>query len=197
MGKCSYVNQLRGKGSKTSTISILEVGNKTVSTYSEIAENLNTYFVNVGPNFSQDLASGDTDFANYVTPATNMFKFNEISLDDVFRLLFDIKCSKASNPDKISARLIKDSAKVIAPSLTNIFNCSLSIGVFSEDWKNARVTPIYKSGKKIDPSNYRPISVLSVVAKLFEKFVFDKVNHYLNENYILTNRQFNESLIQQ
>ena len=109
-----YVNQLRGKGYKTTTISILEVGGETVSTDSEIAETLNTYFVNVGPNFSQDLASGDADFANYVTQATSMFKFNEISLDDVFRLLFDIKCSKASDPDKISARLIKDSAKVIA-----------------------------------------------------------------------------------
>ena len=130
------VNQLRGKCSKTTTISSLEVGGKTVSTYSEIAETLNTYFVNVGPSLSQDLASGDTDFANYVTPATGIFKFNEISLDDVFRLLFDIKCSKASGLDKISERLIKDSAKVIAPSLIIIFNCSLSTGVFPEDWKN-------------------------------------------------------------
>ena len=186
------VNQLRGKGSKTTTISSLEVEGETVSTYSEIpvAETVNTYFVNVGPSLSQDLASGDTDFANYVTPATSIFKFNEISLDDVFRLLFDIKCSKASGPDKISARLIKDSAKVIAPSLTIIFNCSLSTGVFPEDWKNARVSPIYKSGKKIDPSNYRPISVLSVVAKLFEKLVFEQMNQYLNENDILTNHQF-------
>ena len=60
-------------------------------------------------------------------------------------------------------------------------------GIFPDEWKSARVTPLYKnSGKRNDPTNYRPTSVIPVVAKVFERVVYDQLYHYLTENRILS-----------
>ena len=70
-------------------------------------------------------------------------------------------------------------------SLTYIFNQTLLTGNFPDEWKSARVTPLYKnSGKRNDPTDYRPIPVISVVAKIFERVVYDQLYHYLTENCI-------------
>jgi len=79
---------------------------------------------------------------------------------------------------------------LIADSLTLIFNQSLLTGIFHDEWKSARVTPLYKNSlKRNDPTNYRPISVIPVVAKVFERVVYDQVYHYLTENGILSSYQ--------
>ena len=100
-----------------------------------------------------------------------------------------MKPSKSSGLDKISARLLKDISDVIVPFLTEIFNLSLTQGIFPNDWKQARVSPIFISGDKEDCSNYRPISVLSVVSNLFEKLVFEQLNTYLTHNNVFTHYQ--------
>jgi hypothetical protein len=66
-------------------------------------------------------------------------------------------------------------ADVIAPSLTEIFAKSIHTGIFPV-WKEARVSPVYKNGAKHEPSNYRPISVIPTVSKIFEKIIFDQLN---------------------
>ena len=65
----------------------------------------------------------------------------------------------------------------------------MSQGIFPDDWKAARVTPVHKSGPTDDPSNYRPISVLPVVVRLFEKLVYDQMYSYLNDNKLLYSKQ--------
>ena len=74
--------------------------------------------------------------------------------------------------------------------MTKLFNRSLRQGIFPEDLKNAIVSPIYKNGDKSDCSNYRPISVLSTIAKILEKIAYNQLTPYINENNILTNNQF-------
>ena len=63
-------------------------------------------------------------------------------------------------------------------------------GVFPEKWKLARVKPIFKSGQQPEMNNYRPISVLSGVSRLFEKVVHDQVFEFLTTNNLLSNNQF-------
>ena len=83
--------------------------------------------------------------------------------------------SKATGIDKIPAKVLKLSADIIAPSLTTIFNQSLHTGIFVNDWKLARVQPIYKSEDRSKCENYRPISILPVVSKIFEKEIFQQL----------------------
>jgi hypothetical protein len=65
---------------------------------------------------------------------------------------------KATGPDGIPCRILKIAAETLSPSLAMLFNQSLSMGVYPDDWKMARVTPIFKDGGKENLSNYRPIS---------------------------------------
>ncbi len=73
--------------------------------------------------------------------------------------------------------------------MTFIFNLSLATGVYTDGWKRARVTPIVKSGDRRQCENYRPISVLPVVSKAFEKEVFRQVYRYLSESSLLSKFQ--------
>ena len=78
---------------------------------------------------------------------------------------------------------------ILASPLSQIFNLPMSQGIFPDDWKTARVAPVHKSGPTDDPSNYRPISVLPVVACLFEKLAFDQMYFYPNNNKPLYSKQ--------
>ena len=74
---------------------------------------------------------------------------------------------------------------MIAPSPTGIFNASISTGMFPYEWEASRVTPIFKNGIKSNPDNYRPISIIPCVAKIFEKLIFDQLYGYLDSNNLL------------
>ena len=61
------------------------------------------------------------------------------------------------------------------------------MGIFPIDWKLARVSPVFKKGKKSDLNNYRPISVIPIVAKIFEQIIYNQLYKYLNDNSLLAN----------
>ena len=77
----------------------------------------------------------------------------------------------------------------MAPSLAQHFTMSLSVGCFSDYWKTARVAPIFKQGSKDDRSNYRPVSVLPVVSRLFEKLVYNQLYDHLDRNKMIFSDQ--------
>ena len=70
-----------------------------------------------------------------------------------------------------------------------IYNCSISTAIFPDNWKMARMSPIFKAGTKEDCDNYRPISILSTVAKIFEKLICGQLNKYLVDQNVLTKYQ--------
>jgi hypothetical protein len=78
---------------------------------------------------------------------------------------------------------------ILAKPLTDMMNRSLAEGSIPTEWKHATVTPIFKSGSKTDPSNYRPISVLAVFSKILERAVHRMVYAYLQENKFLSMQQ--------
>ena len=101
-----------------------------------------------------------------------------------------MKRNKALGPDNLPPNLIKDSAEIIAEYLAYVINLSLRSGLFPNDWKIARVIPLYKSGPSDRLENYRPISVLPIMSKVIEKVVHKRLVDYLEEHHMLADQQF-------
>ena len=116
--------------------------------------------------------------------------WKHINEEEVIDVLCALDASKSHGYDNLSVRLIKDAAPFIVYPLTYIFNLSLEMGKFPDALKIAKVTPLYKKGSKDDPGNYRPISVLPVIAKVFEKLVNGRLMDFLESNDILYRHQY-------
>ena len=112
-----------------------------------------------------------------------------VSVEGVTKLLQNVNPNKASDPDSIHARILKELADEIAPLLTTIFNKSLEQGEVPTDWRKANVTAIYKKGDKYEPSNYRPVSLTSLCRKLQEHIIVSNVLSHLEEHSVLTDCQ--------
>ena len=97
--------------------------------------------------------------------------------------------NKSVGLDNIPNKLLKMAADVVAPSLTEIFSQSINTGIFPNDWKGARLSPLFKNGVKNDPNNYRPIFIIPAVSKIFENIIFDQLYAYLNDNNLLSQCQ--------
>ena len=117
------------------------------------------------------------------------FTFQKIHPEFILKQLQTLKESKATGLDNINSRLLKDASDVVAQPLTNIMNHSLVTGLIPFSWKKARVTPIYKDSDPLNPSNYRPISILPVVMKVFERAVQKQLVAYLKKHSVLCEQQ--------
>ena len=92
----------------------------------------------------------------------------------------NIEISKASGIGKPPGRFLKDGAKILPKPISEIYNLSISHGIFPNACKVAKLKPIFKKGKKVEPSNYRPISLLPLISKIIEEVVHDQTNDILS-----------------
>ena len=103
----------------------------------------------------------------------------------VEKLLTQLDPSKASGPDELKPRILKELAKEISPILSLIFQKSLDTGVVPSDWRTAHVSPIYKKGSKYNPENYRPISLTCICCKILEHIVVSSIMNHVDTHDIL------------
>lgn len=108
----------------------------------------------------------------------------------VLKYLKKLKRKCATCLDNISACCLKYIAYIITKPLMRVINFSLSTGIVPNGLESARVTPIYKSGDFHKFENYRPISILPVISKVFEKCVHCQLMQYLESNHLLSMNQF-------
>ena len=107
----------------------------------------------------------------------------------VKRAIARLKKNKSPGPDGFLPRVLKEVQDEIIPHLVSIFNCSMRSGCVPRDWREAEVTPIFKKGDAGQPSNYRPISLTSIVGKLMESIIVDCVSEHLESNSLLRSSQ--------
>lgn len=109
---------------------------------------------------------------------------------EVYRLLQHLQVNKATGPDDISARVLRECAAELAPSLSQFFRMSLRAGRVPAGWKHGRITACHKGGPKDNPMNYRPISLLPIASKVMETIINQRLRHFLNTNGLLPDSQF-------
>ena len=140
---------------------------------------MNKNFVNIADNLlkeRKDVVDVKIDEC-FSDSVKNDFVFSEISDSEIMNYIKTMNPNKSVRSDVPSIRFVKLSAKIISPYLSKLYNKFVEYGVFPESLKFAEVIPIYKSGKKNDKNNYRPISLLSPFSKIFEILVCAREHH--------------------
>ena len=112
-----------------------------------------------------------------------------VSENDVLQILKSLNPNKATGPDGVSPKLLKEGAPAIAPSLTKLINMSLRLCKVPTMLKQANVVALHKKLSRSDVSNYRPISLLSCTSKVMEKCVFKYVFNYFRDHSLITKFQ--------
>ena len=92
-------------------------------------------------------------------------------------------------PDKISNKLLRLAAPEISQALVNFFNFSMESNTFTNDWKIAKIFPLFKNGERSDPSNDRPISVLLTISRVFKRLVYEQMYAYFIGNKLIEPHQ--------
>ncbi len=109
---------------------------------------------------------------------------------EVEDLLKDIKTSKSPGPDRIHPRVLQECAQELSLPLFILFKKSINQGILPTDWKLASITPVYKNkGSKHDSTNYRPISLTSVVCKILEKIIRKNIIYHMKINHLFASDQ--------
>ena len=140
----------------------------------DIANSFNEYFSNIGPSLSEkiDMSGNTMTYSDYLTnPAHSRFSFTPVSEKETLNIINNLKNKKSYGIDSISNVLLKSIANEILKPLTLIINQSLETGIFPDAFKTSKVTPLYKKGDKTDLNNYRPISILPTIFKVFERVI--------------------------
>ncbi len=177
----AYIKQSRKDYTGVST---LKKDGITYTTPTDKANILNTQFQSVFTNESAD--------AQDLPPPAGLYApIGDINITEagVHKLISNLKIHKASGPDDIGPRVLKEIVDVTAPILTSIFRKSYSTGILPDDWKSANVSPIYKKGSKSDAANYRPISLTCTSCKLMEHIVTSHIMKHARDQEILYDLQ--------
>lgn len=165
-----------------------ESKNKLVFDKTEIANEFNDFFTNVGPSMASKFVHNLPDVASSTTIQDSIYiaPTNELEISDLISKLKD----KASGIDNISTKIVKTIAKFIVKPLTSILNYCIEKSIFPDYFKKAEIIPIYKSGDTSKATNYRPISLISNFAKIFEKVLKTRIANFIRKNSIISPKQF-------
>ena len=153
------------------------------------ADAFNSYYVQIGKQIAQQ---SDSDSSLWKNPnCLYTFKFRKISVKDVYDQLVKLDSDSSLDILNMDCKLLKLGAEILAPSITSLFNSSVETGRIPNDWKYARVTPIYKGkGDKNMHGNYRPISVLCHISKILEREIQTQLMEYLTDHALVNIDQF-------
>ena len=176
--------------SKTTTIkginAIHSSDRKIISDRQKIVEIVNSQFSSVFAK-NDEIFSEDYHCFTNIKIEQNINKI--MNLVDIEQILKDLNPNKALGPDKISPFVLKECACELTFPLKELIRRTISEGKLPKIWKRANVTPIFKSGSKLDAANYRPVSLTSIVCKIAETVIVANINDHMKSNSLFTNRQ--------
>ena len=165
-------------------IPTLQKNGVTYSSDVDKAEVLNKNFASV---FTKDL--GVTVPNLDPSPYPELLSF-DIIIDEVNALLEEVDPFKATGPDGIPPKLLKELAYVLSSSLALLFNTSLKQGCLPHDWKTASVILLFKKGDRSNPTNYKPVSLTSICYKILKRIIHSNIMSHLDRYDILSSCQY-------
>ena len=186
------INTILHRRSKPKASDIfLKVDGKLITDQKVVSKLFNDYFVNVADNLAKKIPKPNTKFQDYLkNPNEHSIYLSETTPDEVDKVISDLDINKAADIYGISTKVIKAGGPVIAEIVSRLFNMSISQGKFPLALKNAKVIPIHKGDSTLEMSNYRPISLLPTLSKIFEKLMYARLISFLRKHNILYENQY-------
>ena len=179
--------RLSTKGQPTSML----FGDELVTDPSKIAEGFNSYFSSIAEKLQENLSFGNNNFMKYLNkPLDHNFLFQSVDQNEIIFIIDSFE-NKALGPHSIPTEILKLAKINLSYPLKEIINMSFATGVYPDKLKIAKVIPIFKNkGDQLLVLNYRPISLLSNINKIFEKIVYSRVISFLNMYNCIFELQF-------
>ena len=191
------INELLGRKRKTSRISKLtDCDGNITNTPVSMANSFNDYFSNIASNlkstiFESEGRNGDENYhQTYLkNSVSNTLFLKVVEANEVYDVIRNFK-NKSTRDTKISSLKLANTSYNFTSTLASIINKSFQEGVFPEQMKLARVTPIHKEGPKTNVGNYRPISLLNSFSKIYEKLMHNRLMEFFESNNSLYENQY-------
>ena len=186
----TVLNGLIKPGHKRNGISIksLLIEGEIFTDDFEICNILNNHFSTIG----KKICDSFEDTEHYITTLTNVSNslfFKNTTPNDISKIINKMK-NKACNIYAIPVKVLKHVHFIISSILSHIINKSLTSGYFPSCFKTARVIPLHKGDSRENVNNYRPISILSTLSKIFERVVYNQLYSFLEKFNLLNPNQF-------
>ena len=180
----------------SNNITLLEDG-KIINDHEHVGSILNEYYVNITKDIGQpDKINNGTSLDEMIAlhinkscisriisnvAENNHFTFQYVCTEDIFSKLMNIDCKKSSGYDGIQPRFIKIGARQLCGPVTQLFNKSIQSSIFPDSLKYAEVTPVFKKDDMLNKKNYRPVSILPCMSKIFEGVLVEQLITYFND----------------
>ena len=171
---------------------LFTLNGKNIDDKTEISNTFNIFFAGVGTKLSHSIKyNGSKTISSFLKQRViSSVDFECVSVTDVDKIVKNLASKNSSGHDGISARFLKSILETVVLPLTHVINQSLCTGIFPDRHKIARVVSLFKKGDQPILDNYRPISLLPVVSKVFEKVVFNQLYQYVTDNNLIFTCQY-------
>ena len=179
---------MKKKNFKREDIHLL-VGTEQIVEPTRVANTFANYFSNVGNNLENNLSQTDQCPFSHINRNPNSFTIFPASQQEISKIISKLKITR-TDVNNIPVRLFKSAANLVSAPLTKIINISFSTGVFPNSLKCAKISPIFKKGDKKLVTNYRPISSLSYISKVFERCMANRLISFFDKFKLFSNWQY-------
>ena len=153
-------------------------------------DELNLHFSQIGQHHLDQFKTSSEEFTNSMNDCPTTMFCLPASDSEILKIISSLENKTSSSIEGINNRILKIFAIVLVPYLISIFNSITESGIFPSCLKVATITPLWKPGEKTDPNNYRPISILFSVSKVFERLLFNRISHFIETTNQLHKNQF-------
>ena len=185
----NLMHNLMGKQVKKSVVDSIKVNDIQVSDSKNIADEFIDYFADIGEQLDSVLGDSSLDPCENIVRNIRSFFLYPVNTNEIEKIIKKLKLTKNS-VHSLPVKLFKALSPLLTIPLTKLINASFSTGVFPTVFKIARVTPLFKSGDKEKISNYRPISSLHYLSKIFERCMVNRLVSFFNKYNLFSKNQF-------
>ena len=141
-------------------------------------------------NFEDYLNKRDKNGKLFINPDGNSFFLGPTVPEEISKIIDSLDSSKSTGPNGIPVFLLKKLKDFFSIWLSKLVNLCFETGVFPDILKLAKITPLHKKESKLEYLNYRPISILSVFSKIYEKLIYTRIYSYLVKKDMIYSKQF-------